>query len=402
MGEPIRVRVRRKLLRAIQRAANPLRTPRLIVVDNVFPNPTSGFRRTEFVEILRAFPRSEVRSSGEYLHFSGEPADLKTARERFALEHPDLAPRVQAWCPDSLYPAAGFYCLFANGANDYLHTFERHRCGFAFTLYPGGGFLLNDSPSDARLARVFGSPSFRHVFVTQRVTRDYVLDKKYCHAEQMTYIPGNVVEPRPKPDLTRPVKANERHLAFVAHKYTPRGEDKGYDRFLDVARLLFACRSDVVCHVVGPFGPDDIPLGDLEGHIRFHGPRPASWLPGFFVGIDVILSPNVPFVLGPGAFDGFPTGCCVDGGLSGAIVVCTDELKENDRFEDGRDLVIVPPESKRIAERLDELFSDPLRMADLSRRGTQAFHRLYSTEAQLTPRIAKLRELFPQAAGPNV
>ena len=43
--------------------------------------------------------------------------------------------------------------------------------------------------------------------------------------------------------------------------------------------------------------------------------------------MDLIISPNVPFVLASGAFDGFPTACCMEAALSGTAMFVTDELK---------------------------------------------------------------------------
>ena len=70
---------------------------------------------------------------------------------------------------------------------DYL---ERARIPFVFELYPGGGFRLDEANSDAHLERVVSSPMFRKVIVTQNVTRDYLLRKKFCRKDEIEFIFG--------------------------------------------------------------------------------------------------------------------------------------------------------------------------------------------------------------------
>jgi len=54
------------------------------------------------------------------------------------------------------------------------------------------------------------------------------------------------------------------------------------------------------------------------------------------------VSPDIPFALSKGAFDGFTTASCVETGLVKVAVFCTDELKLNNHFTDNEELVIIP------------------------------------------------------------
>jgi glycosyltransferase involved in cell wall biosynthesis len=262
--------------------------------------------------------------------------------------------------------------------------------------------LIDEPDSDARLRRIFGSPLFRHVIVTQSLIRDYLIAKDLCLPEKISFIYGVVT---PELNLrTRPaVKSrfgfgkDTLDICFTAHKYTADGHDKGFDFFLDVARKLVkrlpACRF----HVVGGHGPDDLPLDGLEGKIAFHGPQEPSWFDTFYRDKDMILLGNVPFVLLPGAFDGFPTGCGSDAMLHELALLCTDPLKLNCQFVDGQDLVIIEHDIASTVEMICALHDAPERIRAIGESGCRAAKRVYSFESQLAPRLEILKETLQQA-----
>jgi hypothetical protein len=108
--------------------------------------------------------------------------------------------------------------------------------------------------------------------------------------------------------------------------------------------------------------------------------------------MDVILSPNVPHVLFPGAFDGFPTGACIEAGMSGVAVFCTDPLRQNIHFRNGEDIVIVSGGPEEIASRIRECRDDPEALYRLSARGQESFRTVFDIRAQMEPRIRILSE----------
>ncbi len=242
---------------------------------------------------------------------------------------PQLRDRVALFNPARRVRAHLAYTVFVHNAHRFLPTFVKNNLPFAFTLYPGRGLQLNVEASDRRLRDVFRCPLFRKVIVTQRITREYVLANSFCCPEQVEFIYGGVSPENELcqvdvPRLKYPIDKGTFDICFVANKYTPRGADKGYDVFIEVACALVSRSADFRFHVVGPFGPDDVDLGAAAALITFYGPRPTCFFPEFYSRMDAILSPNVPFVLAPGAFDGFPTGCCIEAGLCGVPVLCTD------------------------------------------------------------------------------
>lgn len=373
--------------------------PRLIILDDAFPNPASGFRAAELSYLLDQFPTAEVRSTGVNISFAGGKTGFEEMVRTHLLAHPGHARRILRHTPYARLAVTGFYCLFLHNAKRLLPYFEQHRCGFAFTLYPGGGFVLGDTACDADLKHILASPAFRAVIVTQEITRRYLLDRRWCPPNQIHMIRGVTVAPDELAARTRRRRYGEGGyvIAFVAHKYAPQGKGKGYDRFVQFAQILTGRRSDVQFHVVGNFDETDFPLGSVGKLFHFHGSRPTNWLNEFLCGVDVIVSPNVPFTA-PGSFDGFPIGCCVHAALSGSAVVCTDQLGEN-TFRDGEEIVIVPPDPEGVADAVGRLLDDPDRLARVAAAGQRAFREAYSVERQLAPRERVLRAAFHLPAG---
>jgi glycosyltransferase involved in cell wall biosynthesis len=375
-----------------------LRPPgELVVFDDSFPHLLSAFRIAEFNSYLAEFPSAEVHSTCSTCHMEG--ATCRQVATEYAIRFPQFATRVVRYDPRRRVRARMAYFVFANNAKLFQDTITRNRLPFVFTLYPGGGFQLNSPETDAILSAAMRSPWFRKVIATQRVTRDYLIDRHFCRPEQVAFIYGGVL---PSDQLARSLPPRLRYgktkatfdVCFAANKYTPRGIDKGYDVFVEVARALSGAAGDIRFHVVGPFDGRDIDVSEIADRIKFHGFMRTDSFPEFYAGMDAILSPNVPFVLGPGYFDGFPTGCCIEAALCGVIPFCADELKLNVAFTDGEDIVIVPRDVEAICGRLLDYYRDEAAREEMSRKTQAAFHRVFDVATQMTPRIRILREVM--------
>ncbi|MCK0206465.1 glycosyltransferase [Starkeya koreensis] len=376
----------------------------LIVLDDAFPHPHSGFRLEELDTYLAMFERMRVFTTGRAFSFFKDPRDV---REVIA-EHDERAPALLgrtlpfADLPPTITARCG-YAVFAGNAWENVAYLEASNIPFVFTLYPGGSFYIHDPASDERLRRVFGSPMFRKVIVTQKLTFDYIIDQGFCEKEDIEFIYGVVTPTETLVASSAPhiyyKNGKERlDICFTAHKYTSDGHDKGYDIFLDVARMLAARFEDCHFHVVGGFGEDDLSIAGLERRISFYGLRDQEWLRDFYRDKDLILLCNIPFVISPGAFDGFPTACGSDAMLNEVALFCTDPLNLNCAFVDGRDIVIVPYDVDAIVEKLSWYREHPHELAELARNGRKQAARAYSFEAQLAPRLAVLRNQIESSA----
>ncbi len=369
----------------------------LIIVDTVYPHPLSPFRLQEFTSYLGYFSNSLVLTNGEHLHLLKESKSLGEIICEFEQEKPQLKDRVRITTREIMrYDAKLAYVTFLFNMDAFLDALERKRIPFVFTLYPGGALALHDSASDKMLERVLTSPQFRKVIVTQKVVYDYLLEKNFCSPDQVEFIYGVVT---PLPPLT--AVAGKKHfgidketldICFVAHKYMDRGLDKGYDIFIEVAKKLVQHHENVRFHVVGGFTAAEIPLNGVANSITYYGLQKPEWFDDFYLDKDIILSPNLPFKLAEGYFDGFPTASCTDAGVRKVAMFCTDELHLNVKFTHGKDIVIIPSDVEKIVDKITHFCSNPAILKDIAENGARTIREVYSYENQVIPRIKILEE----------
>jgi glycosyltransferase involved in cell wall biosynthesis len=365
--------------------------------DQPLPFWQSPFRVREYEAILQAFPGAAVYST--WLDScSGRPP---VQFEEFLRNRPAFTGRVlpvRTGAHGPLPDVRLAYLVFLFNAFAFVDRLERHHIPFCLELYPGGCFEPGQAGSDRMLDRILGLPGFRRVIATQPLTRDFLINKIGCRPEQVEYLYGGVFA-----DPVEPAAAGLRRrygfekgtsdLCFVAHRYMPRGEDKGYDVFVETARALLGRFPRARFHVVGDFDASVVPLcPELAGQTRFYGCRPSSFFPHFYSCMDAIVSPSRAYRLGPGAFDGFPTGCCIEAALHGTAVVCTDPLRLNRDYRDGEDLVLVEPDAGSVTERLAALLDEPERMRRIGEEGQRTFRRLFDPEVQVGGRLRLLEQ----------
>jgi glycosyltransferase involved in cell wall biosynthesis len=385
----------RKSLRRAER-------PSLAILDDVFPNRLSAFRLSEYNAYLEQFPGARVYTTHEYPGLEGERG-FEPLLDEYREHYPHLASRVRPLTAELDIQPQAFYVMFLNNAVRFLPRMERARRPFLMTLYPGGGFALNNAESDDKLRRVAASPWLAGMISTQRVTREYLLTKGFLEEGRITSIFGGVASFGENHGLAACRRVSPRDkggfdICFVANKYSPQGQDKGYPVFVEFAQRLALRRSDVTFHVVGKYSPADLDVASLGSRILFHGAQRAEFFPGFHAHMDLMVSPNVPNVLGAGMFDGFPTGCSVAAALDGVALFCTDELQLNPGFRDGEEIVLVRPEAEDLVEKVQCYLDDPARLAALAERGQTAMQRAFSHSAQLSPRLALIGSLLEGAA----
>ncbi len=287
--------------------------------------------------------------------------------------HPRHVGRVHPLRSGQLPDADAYYTVFLHNIAEYLDAIERSKKPFAFTLYPGGGFKVGDKWSDDRLDRVCNSPFLRRIIVTQQYTLDYLLKRHPLLESKICYVHGGVI---PRMAFCAPndrkhfgIDKESLEIGFVAARYTPKGEDKGYDLFVETARALSRNGVNALYHVVGPWDASIVPLEDISAQFVFHGFVSTEKLRELARTFDLILSPNRPDMLAKGAFDGFPTGSCVAAGLQEAAIFCTDVLKMNTDYRDGVDLVLVEPSVNDIVRRLLSVIQERGALAQIGRNG---------------------------------
>ena len=181
-------------------------------------------------------------------------------------------------------------------------------------------------------------------------------------------------------------------ICFCAAKYTTKGEDKGYDVFIEFAHNITNKFDFIRFHVIGGFADNDIDVKLLKDKIQFYGYQNFDDLNILYKNMDVIVSPNKAFILGKGAFDGFPLGTVVEAALNGVVALISDELKQNDIFKPNEELIIIESKSSSIEKQIVDLIHHPEKLYMISEKGREKFMKVYSNEIQMKPRIEILQK----------
>jgi glycosyltransferase involved in cell wall biosynthesis len=373
----------------------------IAIIDDVFPHPLSAFRVQEFESYLEEFDSVKIYTSGLSVRVLGKETREELVAE-FKRRRPEYAGQLEVLEADTVINARLIYMVFLGNAYSNIERIEDLGTPFVFTLYPGGQFGLNNARSDMMLRRVTSSPCFRKVIVTQQVTYDYLIKKRFCAPNQIEFVFG-VVTPI---DGIEREQADKKHfgtdknvldICFVGYKYVARGIDKGYDVFVEVARDLCRRYDDIQFHVVGSFDENEIDVTDIRERFTFYGTRDMTWFDEFYRDKDIVLSPNVPSMIFEGSFDGFPTGACVDAALRKTAIFAADDLHLNTHFVDGIDIVLIPHDAARVAGIIERYYRDPEGLKRVAENGFRKMKQLYSFDAQMAPRISSLKEQVERA-----
>lgn len=375
----------------------------VLILDDMYPYVLSGFRCAEYNSYLDYFDNSMVLTSGLAISiFENEKRQLPEIIKEHFEKYPNHKRKIKILDLNQKINAGVAIICFLNNTYNYLNILEKNKIPFVFTLYPGGGFSLNDSVSDNKLQRVFSSPYFRKVIVTQKITYNYLIDNNFCKKEQIELINGGVILDN-KNDLSLGNKQhfyydkNKLDVCFVAQKYSLNGHDKGYDIFIEVAKKLAKKYNNINFHVVGGFSENDIDVSDIKDRIRFYGVQEFSWFKEFYRDKDIIVSPNVPFVLGPGAFDGFPVTCALDAMKNEVAAICSDELNCNTYYTNEKDMVIIKPNVDEIVEKVEFYYNNPEKLKKLGINGKKTTENAYSYDNQIMRRINVLNDIIKRS-----
>lgn len=370
----------------------------LIIFDDIFPHPVSGFRYEEFSVLLSEFVDSKIMMKPTaYFPAKTRVKDHKRHVTDFFKLNNNIGEKLKFKKGFVNINTKLFYCVFINNIYSNIDWIEENKIPFVFTLYPGGGFQIYDRLSDLKLKKVLTSKMFRKVIVTQLFTKDYLIKNDFCKIEEIEYIFGGV---SPQISFNRNLESKKSYLinkstfdiCFCAAKYSSRGEDKGYDVFIDFAHQIVTKYDFIRFHIIGGFGKNDIEITQIKDKIHFYGYQNFEDLGAIYQSMDVLVSPNKPFVLGKGSFDGFPLGTVVEAVLNGVVTLISDELKQNTIFKHNEELIIIESKSSSIEKEIIGLINDPEKRFLISKKGRQKFMEVYSDEIQMKPRIELLRK----------
>lgn len=373
----------------------------LLIYDDIFPHPISGFRYEEFKTLLNVFKKSKIIV--EPISYPALKTEVKVHKIHileFKSKFPELENKFIQKKTIVNINAKLFYCVFLSNIYRNLVWLEKYKIPFVFTLYPGGGFQVEDLISDQQLQKVLASPQFRKVIVTQSYTRDYLLNNNFCSADKIEYIFGCVV---PQQSIKKSIDdkklflrgKNTLDICFCAAKYMPKGLDKGYDVFIEMAISIVKKYDFIRIHVIGGFDKHDIDVTLLDDKISFYGYQSFENLASIYKNMDIIISPNKPFYLGKG-FDGFPLGTVIEAVFNGVVALVTDKLKQNTVFVNDEEIIIIESSAELIEKEIIKLITNSEKLYSLSRKGNEKFKEIFSNDFQMKPRVALLHQIITE------
>ena len=367
----------------------------LLIVDDSFPSSLSGFRFFEFQSYIKHFSHTIVLISKPHDLFFTETS-LDKAIDRYYIDNPEYHGVIKIMDDRLKINAKLAIMTFLHQAYSNIDFLEKNKIPFMFTLYPGGGFAIDNIESDAKLFRVIKSKFFTGLIVTQKITYDYILGKKLCPASKVKLIYGGVALDN-KDCLTLGKKQRYYYdkdrldVCFVARRYSERGADKGYDLFIGAAKELSKKIKNVHFHIVGNFDKNVIDISGIEDRVTFYGVQDYDWFREFYRDKDIIVSPNRPYVLGPGCFDGFPLTCVIDAMLNGVAPICCDELSQNKFYQNKKDMIIIKPTIEDITSHIEHYYNNPNLLMELGDAAMATTALKYSYEQQIIPRIEEIK-----------
>lgn len=385
-----KLKIRTRLLKLIG-ITNQIDTD-ILIFDDIFPHPFSAFRYTEYTEYLKYFDKIKIICNGLSLFYCKDNKNIKYLINEYLDKFPLFKSKLSAYKPTTFYKAKLIYVNFLGSVVHYDLGYS-FKVPFIVNLYPGGFLQVNNKEIDNYLKKYLCSTYCKKVIVTQDYVYDYLVTNKLCPKEKIEFIFGGVVSLEL---LDIKVSNKERYgfqkntldVCFVAQKYSEYGADKGYDTFIKSAGILAQKYDNVKFHVVGSFDKNVIDVSTIRERIEFYGTQQTNWFKDFYKNKDIIISPNIPFILGSGCFDGFPTGCVVEAGINEVAMFVTDELDMNkNRFIDDKEIVIIKPSENSIVEKVDFYLKNPNKLKSISEAGVLKIKDLYSYEKQITSRI---------------
>lgn len=372
----------------------------IVVIDSVLPskNPI-GPRNADLLEFINRLPNFKYYTmypmkpgkNAWFSHSYGMPEDVfKDNLKAHTQIYPIVKDKIKLLSANKKYQINLVYSYFLGETYALLPFLNKNKIPFVFLLNPGGTFGFNNESSDNMLREIFASKYFRKVIVNQKRFEEYLLQKKLCRKNDVIYDFSGSVQFK-KTDVMNKMcyKKNKStfDICFVAAKYSEKGIDKGYDLFIESAKLLSKIFPDIRFHVVGGFDETEIDVSELKDKIKFYGYLFPSDLPSFYSKMDIFLSPNRAFKLHEGNSDGFP--------LSAGAMYCgvcgfnADELNLNTEFNSD-EVVIIKTEANDIVNKIEYYYNNLDELYHISKNGQKKAQFFYDTEEH----IKKRAELF--------
>lgn len=365
----------------------------IVIFDDFLPSSLSPWRSYEFHEIAINFQNVKIICDETTFKNYNQGKSFKENFKLLNAQYPYFKKVISKTKKHAKVKTNLAYTLFYNNIKKHFPYLEENKIPFAFTLYPGGGFVFNDKTINENLKKICNSNLFKGVIVNQYVTKEYLLENAITVEDKITLIPGVSL------NLNSDFKSVEKDnsvikIVFFANKYTKGGKDKGFDVFQEIIFQLFENKQNIIPIVIGNFSDDDLKIKQLTNRIIFKGVLNEASYQKELETTHVFISPNKPNLLAQGAFDGFPLSTAVAASLANNVLFLTDHFNESEKigFMDTIDYFKLTNSLEDNVILIKKVISNLNLMKEISQNGKNKILNLYSFNNQIQPRIEFLKK----------
>lgn len=365
----------------------------IVIFDDFLPSSLSPWRSYEFHEIAKNFKKVKIICDATTFQNYNQG---KSFEENFKLlkeQYPFFKNVISKTKKHYKVKADLAYTLFYNNIIKHFDYIEENKIPFAFTLYPGGGFVFNDKAINENLKKICSSNLFKGVVVNQYITKEYLIENGITVEDKITLIPGVSL------NLNGDFKSVEKDnsvikIVFFANKYTVGGKDKGFDVFQKIIFQLIENKQNILPVVIGNFSKDDLEIKELSDKIIFKGVLNEAAYQKELESTHIFISPNQPNILAPGAFDGFPLSTAIAAALANNVLFLTDHFNESEKigFIDKVDYFKLTNSLEDNISLIEKVIDNINLIKEISQNGKNKTLNLYSFNNQIQPRIEFLKK----------
>lgn len=367
----------------------------LLIIDDTFPDVHAEYKLSEFQYYNKHIEKTYIITDLFSIKHFNINENFESLYSKYLKTYPKSKIKIKEL---KLFTNINYkfaYCLFYNNIIRYYKFFEVHKISFGYTLYPGGGFTLENEFIKKKLSEINNSVYCKFVIVNQKTTKRFLLENNICSELKIVYIPGTPLLLSEKEDrknkLFYKIGKPTFDLAFIASKYTTGGLDKGFDVFCEVCAFFEKKYPFFKFHVIGNFDRNDVPENLKVESLIFYGLQPKEIIEEIMMEIDIVISPNRPNVLGKGFFDGFPLAASALCGFLGVPLMLTDHLNENTFLTNNEDFFLINTNVEEIVTKIEEIIKKPEVLKKISEKSKNKFAEFYSVRNQLESRLELIK-----------
>ncbi|PLX10681.1 MAG: hypothetical protein C0594_04565, partial [Marinilabiliales bacterium] len=289
----------------------------LLIIDKFFPDTSYPWRTLEFNSLLTKFQKSRILcEASNYKGITSKEEFEKQIETLFQYYKPTYSKNKLEYSNANIWEynlnSKLVYFLFYEDAVRFFPYLRYNNIEFAFTLYPGGGFLLYNEQVDQNLKAIIQCDLCKVCFVNMPSTYKYLTQHLNLNNNKIKLVYGVPLDI--KEEIARKKdSSNKMTIGFCARKYHKRGIDKGFDIFIEIANH-YKTNQNIQFVCIGDFSTDDLYENEKDINIDFKGLLASNQLENEFRSWDIIISP-VRAYTNQGDFDGFPTAAGVEASL---------------------------------------------------------------------------------------